>query len=127
MLFAVVVFAQSGGGSASGGATQSGGAVSGGATQMASLMKAGSKVFANNCAVCHGANGQGGVGLKLAGFAALSSKSLVIHQILDGGGIMPSFASKLSNKQIAAVATFIRNSWGNDFGPITAQYVSLYR
>lgn len=112
------------GGAASGG---SGGAASGGATQMASLMKTGAKVFTNNCAVCHGQQGQGGLGIKFVGFAGLSNDGNVIRQVLNGGGHMPAFGGKLSDDQIAAVLTYVRNSWGNSFGPITPQEVSLYR
>jgi mono/diheme cytochrome c family protein len=32
---------------------------------------------------------------------------------------MPQFAGTLKDAQIAAVATYIRNSWGNEFGAIT--------
>ena len=40
---------------------------------------------------------------------------------------MPSFAHKLSNEQIAAVATYIRTSWGNKFGPVSAGDVAKAR
>jgi mono/diheme cytochrome c family protein len=47
----------------------------------------------------------------------------VAAQILLGRGQMPGFAAHLSNDQIAAVASYIRNSWVNHFGDISAQDV----
>ena len=44
----------------------------------------------------------------------LAADQYVIGQILIGRGIMPAFAHKLNDEQIAAVATYVRNSWGND-------------
>jgi mono/diheme cytochrome c family protein len=40
---------------------------------------------------------------------------------------MPSFAWKLSNQQVADVATFVRNSWGNKAPPVTAHQVASVR
>jgi predicted lipoprotein with Yx(FWY)xxD motif len=111
----------------SSGGAASGGKAAVGAMKMAQLMGTGKQVFSNNCAVCHGAQGQGGRGIKLAGFSGLSSTSAVVHQILRGSEFMPSFADQLSNKQIAAVATYIRNSWGNSFGPVSVKEVGQRR
>jgi hypothetical protein len=51
----------------------------------------------------------------------------VVGQILVWRRVMPSFAKTLNNDQIAAVATYIRNSWGNSFGPVDAQQVLATR
>ena len=40
---------------------------------------------------------------------------------------MPSFAWKLSDGEIADVATFIRNSWGNQAGALSAPEVNRVR
>jgi mono/diheme cytochrome c family protein len=40
---------------------------------------------------------------------------------------MPSFAHKFSDRQIAEVLSFIRNSWGNAASPVTTREVSLLR
>lgn len=93
----------------------------------AELMKEGATVFAANCAVCHGAQGEGGVGPELAGYSVLKNEQLIITQVVRGGRVMPPFGSKLSDDQIAAVLTYIRNSWGNRFGPITVKEVSQGR
>lgn len=75
------------------------------------------------CFVCHGEFGAGGVGPQLRGDRFLAITDYVIAQILIGRGVMPPFADRLDNDQIAAVATYIRNSWGNGFGQVTADAV----
>ena len=40
---------------------------------------------------------------------------------------MPSFAWKLSDADIAAVITYIRNAWGNAAPPVSAGNVSSMR
>lgn len=83
----------------------------------------GQEIFATNCAVCHGPQGQGSIGPALAGNEALANAAHVATQILQGKGAMPAFASQLDTEQVAAVANFIRNSWGNDFGAVNAEQI----
>jgi len=64
------------------------------------------------------------MGPKLAGDAKLSDADFVINRILKGGGNMPAFKDKLTPEQIAAVATYVRTSFGNSFGPVTADQVT---
>ncbi len=78
------------------------------------------------CSGCHGANGKGGIGPALAGDQNLKDASKAYDQILHGGGGMPAF-DQLSNKQIAALSTYIRTSWGNDFGKVSVQQVAQGR
>ncbi len=40
---------------------------------------------------------------------------------------MPSFGWKLSDAQITALTTYIRNAWGNSAGTVTASQVSDLR
>lgn len=88
----------------------------------------GAQIFhEQGCAGCHGRNGGGGIGTKLAGNTSLSNTGAVIHQILHGGGGMPPFGGKLSNQQVAAVATYVRTSFGNDFGKVKASQVAADR
>jgi cytochrome c6 len=75
------------------------------------------------CFACHGEYGFGGVGPRFRENRFLGLGDYVIGQILVGRGIMPSFADALNNDQIAAVASYIRSSWGNDFGAVKAQQV----
>jgi len=55
----------------------------------------------------------------------------VIQTILEGRkgkiGRMPAWQDKLSDRQIAAVATFIRNNWGNQAEAVTAAMVASNR
>jgi mono/diheme cytochrome c family protein len=57
----------------------------------------------------------------------LAVTDYVIAQILLGRGIMPSFAGQLSDEEIAAVATYIRTSWGNHAGPVNPAEVASVR
>lgn len=99
------------------------------ATAVTTLMTEGQQVFTANCAVCHGAEGQGQVGPAFVNNSNLGNTKTLIDTIL--GGIpdhgMPAWQDTLSDEQIAAVATFIRNSWGNGFGPVTPDQVTAQR
>lgn len=88
----------------------------------------GAEVYARaHCATCHGGLGYGGAGPRFRGDKLLSADTYVVGQILLGRGIMPSFADTLSDDEIAAVATYIRTSWGNDFGPVSPNRVAEIR
>lgn len=64
----------------------------------------GGRVYAENCAGCHGASGEGYVGPPLApaGFA-----SLVAPMVELGGISMPPFGGALSARDLDAVATYV--------------------
>jgi mono/diheme cytochrome c family protein len=81
----------------------------------------------NGCFACHGDMGEGGAGPRFVGDPMLAIDQYVAAQILIGRGIMPSFARKLTDQQIAAVASFVRTSWGNDFGPVSPKAVTETR
>lgn len=91
----------------------------------ASLMEAGQSAYATNCAVCHGAEGAGQIGPGLADNDILERTDFVITRILNGFPEhgMPPFRTQLDDFEIAAIATFIRNSWDNDFGGVTQEEV----
>lgn len=84
------------------------------AADVAGLVIEGAPVFAEYCAGCHGAAGEGGVGPRLAGNAGMSSERYIIKQVLFGSDYMPQFASRFDNHQMAVVAAYVMNSWGND-------------
>ena len=44
--------------------------------------------------------------------------------LLEGRGAMPSFASDLTDSEIADVISFIRSSWDNDAPPVTRELVT---
>jgi mono/diheme cytochrome c family protein len=91
-------------------------------------MTSGADIYAHACIACHEANGEGAPRIypPLPGNANLQSAdpSSAIQIILDGAqtvktprapnaGSMPAYAEQLSDQQIADVANYIRNSWGN--------------
>jgi mono/diheme cytochrome c family protein len=78
----------------------------------------------SGCFACHGQLGYGGAGPGLRDNKLLLADDYVIGQILLGRGIMPSYADRLDDEQVASVATYIRNSWGNTHGPISAAQVA---
>lgn len=84
----------------------------------------GEAIFDQGCAGCHGAVGEGGAGPALRGNHTLANRQFVLSVMLRGLLMMPSFAGRLSNDEIAAVASYIRNSWGNHYGPITGEEVA---
>ncbi|WMT91732.1 cytochrome c [Pelagibacterium sp. H642] len=96
---------------------------------LALLMEEGETVYANNCAACHGVEGEGGGGPALVGSSVVEGRSAVIYQILFGATDhgMPAFAPILSDQEIAAVATYIRNSWENDYGIVLPRSVEMRR
>ncbi len=90
----------------------------------------GRQVFSDNCAACHQAEGQGVPGA----FPALAGDTVVqgapeqaAGVVLRGRGGMPSFANDLSDDQIAQALTYVRSSWGNKAGPVTAAVVAGQR
>ncbi len=78
----------------------------------------GKAIYEANCAGCHGAAGQGGVGPKLAANTAITGDhALVVTRILKGKAPMPAFGiengGKLKDNEVYAVANYVLNSWGN--------------
>ena len=91
------------------------------------VMQVGSTLYSRNCRACHAPAGQGAQGPALAGNQNLADAEHVIETILYGFGYMPPFHSSLDDAEVASVATFVRNSWGNDFGPIEESAVAARR
>jgi mono/diheme cytochrome c family protein len=100
----------------------------------AEMMAAGAKVYEQHCAACHGDRGQGVSGMypALAGNRAVTVASHInlVQQIRQGGFLpttagnpqpfgMPPYGQLLNNDEIAAVATFLRQSWGNAAAPVS--------
>ena len=90
------------------------------------LLDLGQDLYGRNCVVCHGANGEGGEGPAFAGSDRMQFASAIIRQVLFGGAYMPPFAN-LSDEEIAGVATYIRNTWGNAYGGVTPDQVAAMR
>ncbi|MEO7054590.1 MAG: cytochrome c [Rhizomicrobium sp.] len=105
-------------------------------------MRAGAKLFQNNCVGCHGWDGKGEklIFPPLAGNAILlqSSAESLTRVVLEGAQsagtkaaptapAMPSFAWKLKDAEVADLLTYIRNSWGNAAAPVSAESVGKIR
>jgi len=99
------------------------------AALMAALMEEGETNYSRNCSGCHGREGGGGVGPALAGNSFLSSSGAIVGQILVGNPEhgMPAFAGDLNDREIASIATYVRNSWGNDYGIVRETAVAIRR
>ncbi len=104
--------------------------------------EAGQAIYNDACSACHQENGQGVAGLfpSIKGDAVVQSTkpTTIIRLILNGGHAastkksptspsMPSFGWKLSDQQIAAVASYVRSAWGNQGSPVSSGDVSDLR
>ena len=92
----------------------------------------GQSLYEDQCASCHGDKGEGrGDYPPLAGNRAVTMLSSVnlVRIILSGGFApttqgnprpygMPPFGHTLSDPEVAAVATHVRNAWGNQAGAV---------
>jgi mono/diheme cytochrome c family protein len=111
-------------------------------TPDAAAMKRGAAIFSDACTACHLENavGQPTVFPPLGNNAVAQQNdpTSVLHIILAGVRVgpspsrpspltMPSFAWKLTDQQVADVSTYVRNSWGNRAGPVTAAQVTKLR
>jgi mono/diheme cytochrome c family protein len=91
-------------------------------------MTEGEAIYKGACVACHEADGSGAPRIypPLPGNANLQSAdpSSTLRIILDGAqtlttarapntGSMPAYRDQLTDRQIAAVASYIRNAWGN--------------
>ena len=86
------------------------------------LVARGEKVYAANCAACHQANGKGAGPIKPLDGSAIVMDTDHLKQInilLNGAnnGAMPSW-KQLSDTELAAVATYTKNSWSNKSGQL---------
>jgi mono/diheme cytochrome c family protein len=95
-----------------------------------------------NCATCHGRSGAGAAKLypPLAGSPiADGDPALPIRVVLQGlegkitvlGGVysnkMPPLGERLRDEQIAGILSYVRASWGNRGGPVSAEAVAAVR
>jgi mono/diheme cytochrome c family protein len=88
------------------------------------VMELGGKLYSENCVACHGENGD--AERKFAGSKNLKHVVLIASQVIHGGEFMPKF-NHLNDEEVAAIGTYIRNSWGNTLGPISADQVAVFR
>ena len=70
--------------------------------------EAGGEVFAENCSVCHGADGLGGNGgPDLTTMPKAKEQAGAEEQVTNGGGGMPPFGGILSEEEIKNVAAYV--------------------
>ena len=109
--------------------------------QVTQMIAEGKKLYEVHCTECHGSDGKG---LPphyppLAGNRALTMDAAVnpIRIVLNGGFApgtagnprpygMPPY-SALSDAEVAALVTYVRNSWGNHAPAVTVNEVNRYR
>lgn len=109
---------------------------------MASNLSEGAKIYAANCSVCHGRHGDGTPpyfpALKANALVDVANPSDVVDTVLHGApqapdqryspyATMPAFGGQLTDKEVAAVATYIRSQWGNKAPPVNPAYVKAHR
>jgi len=83
----------------------------------AEVIALGAQVYSENCASCHGDQGQGHAFVEQA--PALDNSEHAWHHpdgqiqdlIINGGSIMPAFGNKLGNEEIEAVIRYFQTWW----------------
>ena len=105
-------------------------------------MRAGAAIYKDACAACHRDGGAGEPHLfpRLAGSAVVQSDdpTTLVRVVLQGtravstaamptAPAMPAFDWRLTDAQVAAVLTYIRNSWGNAAAPVSPGVVASQR
>ena len=101
----------------------------------------GAQLFTSKCAGCHQASGQGVAGVfpSLVGVPwVVGSERRLVQILLHGiqgaievngtvyNGVMPAWSS-LPDEEIAALATYVRGTWGNAASAVTAETVAAER
>ena len=67
----------------------------------------GAAIFAENCAVCHGADGSGGAGPDLRGIGEMHTIDQLVEVVTNGRGGMPAWREELTADEIRAVAQYV--------------------
>ena len=85
------------------------------------LMERGKAVYDRSCLACHGANGEGGLGLPIAG-SPVATGELKNHLDIGINGVpgtaMQAFGGQLNDVDMAAVITYQRNAFNNNMGDL---------
>ena len=106
------------------------------------VMQAGGPLYVVNCAACHTTSGDGVAGifptLVKSPVVQADNTATLLDVVLNGGHAaatdanptapgMPAFGWKLTDDQIAALLTYIRNEWGNAAGAVSSADVQRAR
>ncbi|MGP3711028.1 cytochrome c [Brucella sp. RRSP16] len=111
-------------------------------TEASPDMPLGARLYLDNCAACHFVSGRGAPGIfpELAGndLVTGSETKPLISIILHGAEVpstakrpmrlvMQGYADRLTDDEVAELATFVRSAWGNSAGPVKAADVATVR
>ncbi|MBT9386093.1 cytochrome c [Pseudooceanicola sp. CBS1P-1] len=105
-------------------------------------LSTGARLYIDSCGACHFVNGKGAKDIfpQLDGASVVNADSPtgLIHTILAGAqtpsverapsvNLMPGFAARMDDKEVAELASFLRGAWTNDAGAVTADQVAKVR
>lgn len=105
-------------------------------------MPLGARLYIDNCNACHFADGRGAdeVFPELDGNALVTAESPtgLISMILNGSELpstpkrpyslrMPGFADRLTDEEVAELASFVRQGWSNDAAAVSADDIADLR
>lgn len=93
------------------------------------LFYEGQVVYGTSCVSCHDADGGDSSAPALSGHPSMGARDHIVRQILRGNAErgMPAFAATLTDRQVAGVATYIRNAWDNAHGVVLESDVKRVR
>jgi len=86
---------------------------------LATDIGAGAQVFTTNCAACHMRGGNAIMGNKtlkqdaleqyLGGYGTEHDVAAIVYQVTNGKNAMPAFSGRLTDEQIADVASYVKD------------------
>jgi mono/diheme cytochrome c family protein len=92
----------------------------------------GQSLYEGVCAACHMSNAKGGAGAgyypALAKNEKLENSAYPVMMVMNGSKAMPSFRGSMTDAQIAAVVTYVRSHFGNNYtDPVSPDEVKQVR
>lgn len=91
------------------------------------VIHSGQRLYVEFCAECHQTDGSGWSDLypRLAGnpIVTLTDPEPIIDTVTYGQASMMGFHDKLTSQEIAAILSYIRNSWGNHAPPVSFRQI----
>lgn len=75
--------------------------------QDAASVELGREEWEGVCAKCHGMNGEGGIGPRIAGSPTLTDEAALAALLRNGKGEMPAVGSGWSDEQVASLAAYL--------------------
>jgi nitrite reductase (NO-forming) len=113
------------------------------ADEKSELMSKGQKVYTEYCKTCHQANGQGMPNvyppLAKSDYITSMPRKTIATEVVNGktgkvkvngkeyNGVMAPLPAKYTDADVAAVLTYVYNSWGNPGGVWSAKEIAKVR